>query len=364
MLIIEKKDYTIKDVAILAGVSTATAGRVLGGYGSVSDKTAKAVLEAAQKLNYIPNAIAQSMKKRNTNTVGLIVANICNPYFSSIAKATEEHLSKRGYHVIICNTDEDLDSEISYIKTLYEKRIDGLMIASALKGNEKTADEIDRIYRGKIPTLIIDREIDGLALPTVTSDNFRGAYEATSHLIRLGHKRIGVIGTTISTLYHRIEGYKKALEDNHIPFNEHLISNKGVPNIQAGDVKEGKDIALQMLSAPETRPTAILALNNLLTFGALQAIHELGLNIPDDIAIIGWDDFELATVMNPPVTVVMQSTDNFATIASNQLLQMIHEPEILKKTDVNRKIVLATQLIVRGSCGARKELPVNDRIFL
>lgn len=359
----EKKEYTIKDVANLAGVSTATAGRVLGRYGNVSHKTAKAVLEAAQKLNYTPNAIAQSMKKKNTKTIGLIIANICNPYFSSIAKATEEYMSKHGYNVIICNTDEDLDREITYIKTLYEKRVDGLMIASALKGNEKTAAELERIYNGSIPTLIIDREISGLSLPTVTSDNFGGAYDATSHLIRLGHKRIGVIGTTISTLYQRVEGYKKALEDNGIPYREYLIANKGVPHIQAGDVKEGKDVALQMLTAPDKRPTAILALNNLLTFGALQAIHELGLKIPDDIAFIGWDDFELATVMNPPVTVVKQLNDNLATIASNWLLQMIHEPETPAQTD-NRKIVLATQLIVRGSCGARNKIPDNDRTFL
>lgn len=347
----DRKEYTIKDVAILAGVSTATAGRVLGGYGSVSSKTAKSVMEAAQKLNYIPNAIAQSMKKRNTNTVGLIVANICNPYFSTIAKATEEHLAKRGYHVIICNTDEDLDKEISYIKTLHEKRIDGLMIATAFKGNEKISEEIGRMYDGKIPTLIIDREIAGLSLPTVTSDNFRGAYEATSHLIRLGHKRIGVIGTTISTLYQRVDGYKKALTDNGIPLDQDLIANKGFPNIQAGDVKEGKEIAIQMLTSVKTKATAILALNNLLTFGALQGIRELGLKIPDDVAFIGWDDFELATVMNPPVTVVKQSTGDIAAIASSRLLQMMDEPA-QDEADRNRKVVLATQLIIRGSCGS------------
>lgn len=344
------KEYTIKDVANLAGVSTATAGRVLGGYGSVSKKTAKAVLDAAQKLNYIPNAIAQSMKKKSTKTVGLIIANISNPYFSQIAKAAEENLSKKGYNLIICNTDEDLDKEISYIKTLYEKRIDGIMIASALKGYEKSPEEIERIYNGTIPTIIIDREISGLNLPTVTSDNFGGAYEATSHLIRLGHRRIGVIGTTISTLYKRVEGYKKALADNHLLFDDFLIANKGVANIQAGDVKEGKEITLQMLANPEMRPTAILALNNLLTFGALQAIHELGLKIPDDVAVIGWDDFELAPIMNPPITVVKQASYNIATIACNRLLQMMNESD---KIQPDNMIVLATQLIVRGSCGAR-----------
>jgi len=350
---VKKKEYTIKDVAMLAGVSTATAGRVLGGYGSVSPKTAQAVLDAAEKLNYIPNAIAQSMKKRNTHTIGLIIANICNPFFSLIAKATEEQLSKHGYNVIICNTDEDIDRELSYMKTLYEKRIDGLMIASALKGNDKITNEIKRLYSGKIPTLIIDREISSLSLPTIASDNFSGAYDATNHLIRLGHKRIGVIGTTISTLFDRVEGYKKALKDNNIPFDNRLIAQEGIRHIQAGNVEEGRNVTLKMLTATHARPTALLVLNNLLTFGALQAIHELGMKIPDDIALIGWDDFDLAPVMNPPVTVVKQSTDNLAIIASNWMLQLIQEPD--NPINDNKKIVIPTQLIVRGSCGARKE---------
>ncbi|WP_134698703.1 LacI family DNA-binding transcriptional regulator [Ammoniphilus sp. YIM 78166] len=349
---IEKKEYTIRDVALLAGVSPATVGRVIGGYGSASKKATQAVLEATEKLNYFPNAIAQSMKKKNTYTIGLIIANICNPYFSSIARAMEESLVKHGYHVIICNTDEDLEREISYMKTLYEKRIDGIMIASALKDSEKSKAEIDRIYKGPIPTIIIDREIPGLDLPTVTSDNFGGAYEATSHFIRLGHQRIGVIGTTISTLSHRVEGYKKALQDNHIPFDEFLIANKGVENIKAGDVREGYDTTKKMLEDPQLRPTAILTLNSLLTNGALLAIDELGLKIPDDIAVIGWDDFDLAPVLKPPLTVVKQSTYNIASIATNRLLSLINGLE--NGSSEEKKVVLATQLVIRESCGIKK----------
>jgi DNA-binding LacI/PurR family transcriptional regulator len=343
------KEYTIRDVAHLAGVSTATAGRVLGGYGSASKKTMKAVLEAAEKINYIPNAIAQSMKKKNTYTIGLLIANIANPFYSTIARALEEHLMKQGYNMIICNTDEDLDREISYIKTLYEKRIDGIIIASVLKGSEMSRDEVNRIYNGSIPTIILDREIPDLELPTVTSDNFGGAYEATSHLIRMGHTRIGIIGTTISTLSQRVEGYKKALDHHNIPFQESFISDKDLTNIQVGDVKEGYNKTITMLTKNGKKPTAILALNNLLTFGALLAIQELGLNIPREIAIIGWDDFDLAPLLQPPLTVVRQNPFNIASITANRLLDLINGVGMQDSTD--QKIVLSTQLIVRGSCG-------------
>jgi DNA-binding LacI/PurR family transcriptional regulator len=347
----EKKELTIRDVAHLAGVSTATAGRVLGGYGSASKKTAKAVMEAAEKLNYIPNAIAQSMKKKNTYTIGLVIANIANPFFSAIARSVEVYLAKKGYHMIICNTDEDLDREISYIKTLYEKRIDGIIIASALKGPEMSKSEINRIYNGTIPTIILDREIPGLGLPIVTSDHYNGAYQATLHLIKRGHKRIGVIGTTISTLNERVQGYLQALEDHHLPFDGFLISDKGIRNIQAGDIREGYNGAIEMLSDEARRPTAIFALNNLLAVGVLQAIQELGLVIPDDIAVIGWDDFELAPLLKPPLTVVKQNTSLIAQLTASKLLELISGTENHSKQE--NKTILSTELIVRGSSGQR-----------
>lgn len=346
---IPKKEYTLRHVADLAGVSTATAGRVLGGYGSVSKKTTKAVLEAAEKLNYIPNAVAQSMKKKYTQTIGLLIANIANPFYSTIARTLEGLLMKQSYNMIICNTDEDLDKEISYLKTLYEKRIDGIIIASVLKGTDMSKQNISRIYNGKIPTIILDREVPGLDLPTVTSDNFGGAYEATSHLIRLGHSRIGVIGTTISTLSKRVEGYKKALEHHNIPFNASYIEDKGITDVRVGDVKEGYNKTIMMLTNNKKRPTAIFALNNLLTFGALLAIQDLGLRIPEDIAVIGWDDFDLAPMLQPPLTVVKQNPYIIASITADRLFSLIHGEGA--QDDSDQKIVLSTQLVVRKSCG-------------
>jgi DNA-binding LacI/PurR family transcriptional regulator len=348
---VQNKETTIRDVANLAGVSVATAGRVIGGYGSASSKAVSAVTDAAKKLNYIPNGIAQSMKKKNTKTVGLIIANISNPYFSSIARLVEEIISKEGYNLIICNTDEDAEKELSYLKTLHEKRVDGLMIASALKDSEISKDEVHMVYRNSIPTIIIDREIPGLDLPTVTSDNFRGAYEATTHLIKLGHKKIGVIGSDISTLFRRVEGYRQAMKDNFLPSDDYLISNRSYDNISPGDVSEGIFATRELLKDPKTRPTAIIPLNNLLTTGALIAIDEMCLNIPEDIAIIGWDDFDLAPLLKPPITVVKQSSYNIANIATNRLLELILNSSISVEAD--KKVTLSTELIVRGSCGTK-----------
>ncbi|GGH86907.1 LacI family transcriptional regulator [Pullulanibacillus pueri] len=346
----KSKEYTIKDVAELAGVSTATVGRVLGGYGSASHEATQAVREAANKLHYIPNGIAQSMKKKTTKSVGLIVANICNPYFSSIARIVESVLVKKGYNIIICNTDEDGDREISYLKMLYEKRIDGLMIASALKESERKDSQFNMTYKESIPTIIIDREISNLKFPTVASDNFRGAYEATSHLIKLGHKRIGIIGSTISTFFRRVEGYRQAMLDHSLPFDTNLVFNKSYKNVKPGDVSEGIYATKNLLKYREYRPTAIFALNNLLTTGVLIAVNDLGLKIPDDVAVIGWDDFDLASLLNPPITVVKQSTYNIATIAISRLLQQIENPNTILNEE--KKVILSTELVIRGSCGS------------
>jgi DNA-binding LacI/PurR family transcriptional regulator len=345
------KEVTIRDVANLAGVSVATAGRVLGGYGSVSSKATYSVKEAAEKLNYVPNSIAQSMKKKNTMTVGLIIANISNPYFSSIARLVEEILSKAGYNLIICNTDEDEEKELSYLKTLHEKRVDGLMIASAIKTSEFRKGELLKVYQNSIPTIIIDREIPGLDLPTVASDNFRGAYEATTHLIKMGHKEIGIIGSNISTLFRRVEGYKQAMNDNHLHIHDHFISNKMYDNISPGDISEGIFATREILKDSKTRPTALLPLNNLLTTGALIAIDEMGLKIPEDVALIGWDDFDLAPLLKPPITVVKQSYYNIANIATNRLLDLISNSNLGLGAD--KKVTLSTELIVRGSCGSK-----------
>lgn len=347
----KRKETTIRDVAHLAGVSQATVGRVIGKYGSVSEKTVESVLEAAKKLNYYPNAIAQSMKRKNTHTIGLVVANICNPFFSSIVKAVEDTAAKCGYNVIICNTDESISSELLYLKTLYEKRIDGIIIATAYKSDQILSKSHESLYNGTVPTVFIDRQIKGLDGIVVKTENYGGAYEAVSHLINLGHKDIGVIsGPVISTMTQRIAGYSAAISNNNITYEPGFVVATNTASVEEG-TKATKDILLNF----EKRPTALLVLNNLLTIGALLAINELGLIIPDDIAIVGWDDFELARILNPSLTVVTQSTYNIGTIATEKLINVLENNRI-DDSNQNIEIILKTNLIIRESCGYKSKI--------
>lgn len=338
---------TIKDVAKLAGVSPATVGRVIGNYGSVSVKTRNKVLEAIKELNYTPDIIAQSMKGKKTKTIGLIISNILNPFFGIIARAVEDTANKYKYNLIICNTDENMEKEISYIKTLISKRVDGLLISSSYVEGTKYSKELLNLYNNEIPKVFIDRKLEQINAPTVSTDSYEGAYKATSYLVRLGHKRIGIIiGTPkVKSIYERIRGYKDALVDNNIPVDPDLIVDGG--NVQ---VEGGMKACEQLLSNREKSPTALLAVNSLLTTGALLALNKLNIKIPENISVVGWDDFELATILNPPLTVVSQPTYAIGTIATEKLVSIISGNEISNLSEQDNSIVLKTSLIVRESC--------------
>ncbi len=299
----KKKRITIRDVAVKAKVSVATVGRVIGGYGVVSPSTVKKVNEVAKVLGYLPDGIAQSLKIKSTHTLGVIVANICNPFFGTIVRAAEDEAEKNKYNVVVCNTDENIEKEILYAKTLLTKKVDGLIVASAYFEGVGHSQKLRSLYGDFIPTVLIDRKLPRLQVPLITTDNFDAAYNATKYLVQEGHRRIAVISglTRLSSVGERIEGYKKALLDAGIPVDESLI-------IDCGNVltRGGYDAAVELLARPEGKPTAIIPLNSLLTEGVLKRISEVGVRIPEDVSIIGWDDFELATVLRPPLTVVHQ----------------------------------------------------------
>jgi DNA-binding LacI/PurR family transcriptional regulator len=343
----EKREVTIRDVAELAGVSNATVGRVIGGYGNVTEKTIGKVLDAAKRLNYHPNAVAQSMKKKNTNTIGLIIANIQNPYFSAIVRAVDDTAVKYGWNVVIGNTDEDASKELSLLKTFYEKRLDGILISTAFNNDKKTDKLPEHLYQGAIPIVALDREIEGMELPVVKANHFTAAYQAVDHLIKLGHQRIGVIASGISITKQRIDGYKQALQDNGIPFDDSLI----VDNVggSTASINEGFHAARELMKEAANRPSAVIALSNLSTMGALLAFEELGLNIPEDVAVIGWDDFVLAPILKTPLTVVNQPVYEIGSLATEKLYQIINQDYDAQ----NRVTMLDTNLIIRKSCGYR-----------
>ena len=341
-----KKEITIREVALKAGVSQATVGRVIGGYGSVSEKTKLKVQKAIKAMHYVPNAIAQSMKSKNTNTVGVVVGNITNPFFSELVHAIEDVTAQAGFSLIISNTGEDIHEEIRALKMLHSKRIDGILVATTQNINVILDESIKPLYTGSVPTVYIDREIFSLGELCVKTDHFGGAYEATNYLIGKGHRKIGLIAglPSISTMHQRVEGYKKALEDHGIAFNPDYIVFGKLASIEEGE-RFTKEILMK-----HSELTALMPLNDLLCMGTLIALHDMQIKLPDDISVIGWDDFPLAKVFDPPISMMTQDTDKIGAIAAKKLLKKIHADACDENDLGEKRITLNTKFVERKSC--------------
>lgn len=340
----EERPLTLQDVAKRVDLSVATVGRALGGYGRVSTATRERVLQAAREMNYHPNAVARGMKEQRTRIIGLIVGNIRNAFFSTIVRAVEDTVSRHGFNVIVCNTDEDPKKELAHAKVLYERRVDGLVVAPTGSDDAKTVEEIGLYYGKQIPTVFVDRFMEGVDAPGVYSNNLEGGYEATRHLLALGHRRIGVIvgKRTLTTMADRIRGYHRALAESGIELDEALI----VDAAEDADVGvQGGHAATQRLLRLRERPSALLAMNNLLVIGVLRALREVELRVPQDLSILTWDDFELASYLTPQLTVMDQPTYSMGALAAERLMSSLIEggrPERLE-------VLLKPRLIVRES---------------
>jgi LacI family transcriptional regulator len=340
---------TLEDVARHAGISVAAAGRALGNYGRVSSQTRHLALKAARYLNYYPNVVARGMKKRSTFTVGLIVGNICNPFFSTIVRAVEASLSNRDYNLIVCDSDEDIDKEMSHAQVLLQRRVDGMIVSPTASQEGIDSKAVKMISEhNNIPLVLIDRLVPGVKVPAILGDNVGGAFEATKYLLELGHKHVGIIvgRKTLGSMTARVEGYRRAMALGGVVFHDSLI----VDAMDVG-VQGGYDAA-QHLLASNSPPTAIIAMNNLLVVGLLNAVRERGLRIPRDISIIGWDDFDAARHLRTPLTMVDQPAQTMGTMAAEHLLRLMSGESV----DQPLEVLLRCNLIRRESCsGLGKE---------
>ena len=341
---------TLADVASQVGMSVSTVGRALGGYGRVSATTRDRIHRAARELGYHPNALARGMKARTTKTIGLIVGNIMNPFFGHITRAVEDTVSRYGFNVIVCNTDEDPEREIVHARALHERRVDGLIVSTTAFGDSEVSQAVKDFYQRLIPTVFVDRTLEDVDAPAVVSDNVDGAYLATKHFLELGHRNIGlVVGKrALSSMQGRIDGYRRALvefgalvdDDCVVDAAEH--ANVGV---------EGGYAATQSL-LERSDLTAILVANNLLVIGALRAIKERNLEIPTDLSVIAWDDFELSEHLTPPLTVVNQSTFAMGTLAAERLIGLLAGIGDRERLHV----LLKPELVVRESTSQARSL--------
>jgi DNA-binding LacI/PurR family transcriptional regulator len=332
---------TLKEVADRAGVSTATVSRVLNGYPYIKDNTRKRVLKAIKDLEYRPSRVARRLRKRGAQILGLVIADISNPYYSAVIQSIENIAYANKYSMLLCNSSEEPERERMYLDVLLEEQVAGVIISPVDELSTSCKAFIDQ----GIPIVAIDRRFRNLDFNSVLVDNVMGAFDATNHLIQLGHQRIGLIAgpSHLTTGRERQEGYEKAIVEKDLDLDKNLIRN--------GDFKQksGYTITLELLQMRDA-PTAIFVSNNLMTLGALNAIHDLGLRIPQDVAIVGFDDLSWAPSLNPPLTAVAQPTHELGKWAANLLLQ-----GVAGNSKEPVEIILKPSLIVRESCGYEKD---------
>jgi DNA-binding LacI/PurR family transcriptional regulator len=332
---------TSHDVAKKAGVSVATVSRVLNDSPHVRPSVKRKVLRAVKTLNYQPNRTAQRLRAKQSKVIGLIISDIQNPFFTAAVRGIEDVAYHNGYSLVLCNSDEDPAKEKLYVDVMRAEAVAGVIIASASEAESQIGDLLD----ARIPVVALDRRIKDRRIDSVLTTNAQGAYAAVTHLIGLGHRCIGFIGLplTRTTGRERFEGYQRALRENNLPVVR--------ARIRISDAKQqgGHDAALDLLVS-QPGLTALFAANNLTTLGALGAIRERGLKIPDDISIIGFDDMPWATLLQPPITAIAQPTYELGQQAAELLLARLKDPG----KPVSH-VQLNTTLIVRGSTGAPRK---------
>ncbi|QGP93237.1 Catabolite control protein A [Neomoorella glycerini] len=286
---------TIKDVAARAGVSTATVSRVLNGE-KVKEETEKKVLAAIEALGYRPNQIARSLKTQKTQTIGFVVPDF-GPFFMQVAEVVEDILNGYGYSLVVCNSDENPDREKDRVRMLAEKKVDGLLVVPT----SDTAQHLIEIQEEGTPIVLVDRMVKDMQIDCVLVDNVNGAYQAVEHLVTLGYRRIGLINgrLEVTTGEERYRGFLRVFEDYNLPVDESLI--------YTGDfsTESGYELMKELMSLPEP-PPAVFVANYYMTIGAMMAINELGIKVPRDLALVGFDDMELTKLANPPLTAVVQ----------------------------------------------------------
>jgi LacI family transcriptional regulator len=329
---------TVKDVARRAGVSTSTVSHVLNETRWVSDELRRRVLDASDELGFEPNAVARSLKIKRSFTIGLVISDIGNPFFTAVVRGVEDMAQGAGYTVILGNSDEDPDKEEAYLRILSAKRIDGLILAPT----GQTHDYLRRLVGTGFPLVLLDRIVPELSAPAVLLDNQAAARDAVEHLITLGHRTIGMVAGKphISSTVDRLAGYRQALEEAGIAFDEGLV-------VSGGSQIDAARRATGALLERRNRPSALFVANNLMTIGAVAAIEDHDLLVPDDVAVVGFDDFPWANVFRPTLTCVAQPTYELGRAAAELVLRAIDGT-----SDASEQIVLHGELIVRESSGA------------
>ena len=306
---------TLIGIAQRTGFSVSTVSRILSGQAEkyrISKKAVEAVCEEARRCNYTPSLLAKSLRMNKTFTLGLLIPGVDNPYFANIASAVIHEAKTLGYQMIIIDTLEDAANEREGIASLLSRKVDGIVIVSS----DENADYLEEIHR-TTPMVLIDRHFEGTTLPYVCSDNRQGGYDATSHLIGMGHRNILCIQGVRRSMpsRQRVDGYHAAMREAGLDLTARVVGDDFT-------IRNGYLETKLAFSSPNP-PTAIFALSNTILLGTIKAVHELGLHIPDDVSIVAFDNQIYMDFLNPAITRISQSTAEMCTLAMRILMQQI-----------------------------------------
>lgn len=325
----------MREVAEQAQVSVTTVSHVINDTRPVSDELRAKVTAAVDELGYQPNRLARSLRRGETHTIGMIIPDGVNPFFAEVARGIEDTGFEQGYSVILCNSDGNLEKELLYTNVLNEKQVDGIIFVAAGLSQE----HILGLQQRGLPVVVVDREIPGLPVGTVITDNAQGGWLATGHLLSLGHRRIACLSGPhdLTPSAERVTGYRQALEAAEVFVDERLVL-RGDFNYESGYKSMTELLAL------EEPPSAVFACNDLMAMGAMAAAVESGCRVPADLSVVGFDDIKLASYTIPTLTTVRQPKYEMGAIATRMLLEHMRQDDLTPQRQI-----LGTELVVRKS---------------
>lgn len=337
---------TIADVAQKAGVSKSTVSRIINGnFSQNTEETIQKVLKVIEELDYRPNALAKGLKSMKTNVIGIVLSNLQNPFWTKVLEGVEDTCRGLGYSLMICNSNEDAEVEKEHIRAFQMRQVDGILINPTIKN----MNLYDQLKKSEFPFISINRKITGQDFDMVVVDNVMGGKLAVEHLLALGKRKIAIIlypPEGISPRMERLSGYKEALNNYGINIDQDLIQ---IVKEESGSVHG----AVKALLLGPTKPDAIFSTNNMMTLEIMEGIKELGLKIPDDVSLVGYDETVWSKHLNPPLTTVNQPSYKMGQLAAEKLIRLIESDESIHFE--MKAVSLEPNLIVRESCGSNKE---------
>lgn len=326
---------TIRDVAERAGVATMTVSRVINNSGYVSDATRVKVEAAIADLGYVPNMLGPSLRFNQTKTLALVLTDITNPFWTTVARGVEDAAQEQKYSVILCNTDENLQKQDQYLTMLLKRRIDGILFVPA----DNRAESVQLIQKQNIEVVVLDRSVPNVDVDIVRGDSFTGAYQLAKHLVELGHRDIAVLSgpQNIFTSTERVAGFRQAMTEAGLEHNHE--------NVYWGSFRQNPGDMAERALQSSPRPTAYLAVNNFIANGALQTFSQAGLRVPEDVSLVSFDDIPAIINPTPFLTVSVQPAYDMGYQATQLLLSRLRN----EGPEARQEIVLSTEIFIRQS---------------